>query len=312
MRRYKRIVVYADLLFMFNLLMDTILLWLTASIRKISYRKWRILVAAGCGASYVVLLIFPPLSMGYSLIGKCLFGMLMIWIAYGFVSVSQYFKNISTFMMMNFSVAGGIWGLHYLQQPISHIFDDVVYSSAQETVYLYRPTKLFVLIGLALGLTLWLFFFYRGTRERQMLTTCLADIVIEIGEDRSMCKGLVDTGNQLYEPLTRMPVLIAEASLWEAKIPLSWMQSIRNSNVDTLFADVHDEPFAWQDRLRLIPYRGVNRSTQFMIAVKPDRVIITHQETQYETSQVLVAFDGGVLSARGDYQVIIHPALLNP
>jgi stage II sporulation protein GA (sporulation sigma-E factor processing peptidase) len=70
------------------------------------------------------------------------------------------------------------------------------------------------------------------------------------------------------------------------------------------------EPFVWQDRLRLVPYRGVNRSTQFMLAIKPDRVVITLGEKQYESLKVLIGLDSGKLSSDNAYQAIIHPNLL--
>ena len=45
------------------------------------------------------------------------------------------------------------------------------------------------------------------------------------------------------------------------------------------------EEFIWQDRLRLVPYRGVNRNTQFMLAIKPDKVVINHNDSRLEATK---------------------------
>jgi stage II sporulation protein GA (sporulation sigma-E factor processing peptidase) len=121
---------------------------------------------------------------------------------------------------------------------------------------------------------------------------------------------LIDTGNQLYDPLTRTPVMVMEASNWENELPPAWLKGIRDSQVDRLIAGLDSEPFAWQDRLRLVPFRGINRGSQFMLAVKPDSVEINRDGQVYETSKVLIGLDGGKLAADGAYQAIIHPSMV--
>jgi stage II sporulation protein GA (sporulation sigma-E factor processing peptidase) len=120
----------------------------------------------------------------------------------------------------------------------------------------------------------------------------------------------VDTGNHLYDPLTRTPVMVVEASDWTEVLPESWLKKIRTSEVDRIVAAIGDEEFKWQDRLRLVPYRGLNRGTQFLLALKPDRVAVRYNNQELETARVLVGLDGGKLSADGAYRAIIHPQLI--
>lgn len=58
------------------------------------------------------------------------------------------------------------------------------------------------------------------------------------------------------------------------------------------------------------PIQGVNRGTQFMLALKPDKVVIAYDGKQVEATKVLIGLDGGKLSSEGAYQAIIHPALV--
>jgi stage II sporulation protein GA (sporulation sigma-E factor processing peptidase) len=69
------------------------------------------------------------------------------------------------------------------------------------------------------------------------------------------------------------------------------------------------QSFAWQDRIRLVPYRGVNRGASFMLALKPDSVMIKLGGETFYSKRVLIGLDGGTLSGDGAYRAVIHPDL---
>ncbi|MNG18577.1 Sporulation factor SpoIIGA [compost metagenome] len=104
--------------------------------------------------------------------------------------------------------------------------------------------------------------------------------------------------------------MVVEANVWQDDLPELWLKSIRESQVDRLVAGLGEETFAWQDRLRLVPYRGINRGSQFMLALKPDYVQIEREGQVFVSRKVLVGIDGGKLSADSAYQAIIHPSLV--
>ena len=67
----------------------------------------------------------------------------------------------------------------------------------------------FILI--ALLLVVW--FYLRVTRssQRQMeVSQWITDLRIQLDDVEFTCKGLIDTGNRLYDPLTNMPVMVVE------------------------------------------------------------------------------------------------------
>ncbi|MNY32162.1 Sporulation factor SpoIIGA [compost metagenome] len=105
--------------------------------------------------------------------------------------------------------------------------------------------------------------------------------------------------------------MVMEVAEWGDVLPEQWLQRIRSADVDQIISGIGVEEFVWQDRLRLVPYRGVNRNTQFMLAIKPDKVVITHNDSQLEATKVLIGLDGGKLCSDGSYQAIIHPALIS-
>src|SRR6476646_5380698 len=56
------LVVYIDLIFAANLLIDGVLLWLTGWLVKLRVSWWRLVLSAVIGALYVVMMFVPELS----------------------------------------------------------------------------------------------------------------------------------------------------------------------------------------------------------------------------------------------------------
>ncbi|WP_040948447.1 sigma-E processing peptidase SpoIIGA [Gorillibacterium massiliense] len=297
-------VVYIDLLFLANFIVDGALLAVTAWLMKTDMRPLRVAASAGLGALYVVFVYFPELSFLYTLGVKLLFSLAMVFTAFGFGSLQRYLRLLGGFYAVNFAAAGGVFAASYFFLSQSELLDGMLYTQ-------FGGVSTMLLIPV-LPATVWLLYrVVQSARNKQHLAGNLADIQVEIGDFVHACRGLIDTGNQLYDPLTRTPVMIVEADQWKDALPPSWMTMIRSSEVDRMVAAMgEDESSDWRDRLRLVPYRGLNRNTQFLLAVKPDRVTLHYNGSSLETGKVLIGLDGGKLSADGSYHAIIHPKLL--
>lgn len=301
--------IYMDVMFLRELLVDGAILLTSAWARHLKPRPWRVLLASAVGACYVVLMLFPQLSFLFTLFVKIGMSLLMVWIAFGFASIQHYMRNVATFYAVNFVAAGAVLGLYYLfMQGSGKVWRTITFVNGSMHVEL-KMGLFYLIAAFCIGL-----YIYRTVltqkRERELVQTHLAEVKITIGDRVQTCVGLIDTGNQLYDPLTRTPVMVMEAALWQDDLPESWLNSIRDAQVDRLVAGMDDEPFVWQDRLRLVPFRGVNRGSQFMLAIKPDVVEITREGQVFETRKVLIGLDGGKLTSDGAYRAIIHPSMV--
>lgn len=147
------------------------------------------------------------------------------------------------------------------------------------------------------------------TNQKEQLETYIGEVVVEIDGVTVSCPGLLDTGNQLCDPLTRIPVMVMESTLWEGHLPAAWKGRLTQDGADRLLLETDGQSFAWQDRMRLVPYRGINRGASFMLALKPDLVSIKLGEEVFYSKRVLIGLDGGTLSGDGAYRAVIHPDL---
>lgn len=302
--------VYVDVMFLRELLVDGAILLTTAWARHIKPNPWRMLAASAIGACYVVFMLFPQLSFLFTLAIKLLMSLLMVWIAFGFATIQHFIRNVAAFYAVNFVAAGAVIGIYYLlMQGSGEVWRTIVFVNGSMHVE-WKMGLFYFFAAFCIGL-----YIYRTVltqkRERELVHTHLAEVKVTIEERSQTCVGLIDTGNQLYDSLTRTPVMIMEAALWEQVLPSGWLSVIKDGGVDKLVAGMDAESFEWQHRLRLVPYRGVNRGTQFMLALKPDLVEIEFGGQVFETSKVLIGLDGGKLAADGTYQSIIHPSMVH-
>ncbi|MGG1671891.1 sigma-E processing peptidase SpoIIGA [Paenibacillus sp. NRS-1783] len=299
-------VVYIDFIFLVNLFIDAVLLMATAWMRKVRPVWWRLLASAVIGAMYVVMMFVPELSFLFTFLIKLALSVIMLLVAFGFGSMQKYLRTMGAFYMINFVAAGGILGMHYLLQSTGELFNGIWYTASGGMSFELKIAFWFILC--AFGGVMLFFRIVQSSKHRaERMSGFLGEVQVWIGQDHIECTGLLDTGNQLHDPLTRTPVMVMEAALWDAYLPSSWLHKLSEGNVDQLVMELGDESFKWQDRVRLVPYRGINNNHSFMLALKPDRVEVVMNGARYVHHRVLIGLDGGKLSAEGKYRAIIHP-----
>jgi stage II sporulation protein GA (sporulation sigma-E factor processing peptidase) len=303
------LVVYADLVFLSNLIIDGAVLLMTAWVRGLKPDWRRLAAAASIGAAYAALLPVPGADILFQAIVKIAMSLAMLLIAFGFGGLQRFVRNAIAFYGINFAAAGGAVGLHYLLQSRGGVWDRLwlTETGAVGIELQYGMASVLAAAGAALLL-------YRavlkGRRRTERTLDSLAEVTVEIAGRIARCTGLIDTGNRLYDPLTRTPVMVAEASLWKDELPAAWIEALRVGEVERLLARLDRDGHGWSDRLRFVPFRGIGGRTRLMLALRPDRVRIDRAGRTFETSRVLVGLEGGELASDGSYRAIIHPSLL--
>ncbi|MCK9905738.1 sigma-E processing peptidase SpoIIGA, partial [Frankia sp. Cpl3] len=174
-----------------------------------------------------------------------------------------------------------------------------------------KPTLLILAAGFALVYVLSRRS-YQAIQEPRKIHAFLAEVVVKVMGENVICRGLVDTGNQLYEPMTRTPVMVMESSLFAHLLPEPLLALAREAEnkLEKMDGLLDALPDTWQTRLRLVPYRSVSRGMDFLLAFKPDLVTVIQDGTRFESTRVLIGLNPIGLAADGQYQAIVHPALL--
>ena len=130
----------------------------------------------------------------------------------------------------------------------------------------------------------------------------MAEVDIFIGEEIIQLKGLIDSGNLLTDPITKVPVMIMDISNVSESLQL---QELHESS---LLAIDNDHP--WYSKVRLIPFRSVGQEQQMLVALRPERIEIVHNDDKYIVKHCLVGLSKQRLSSDGDFECILHPKML--
>lgn len=305
-------ILYADIVFLTNWAADSVILLTTARIRRQRPSHGRVALSAALGAVYAAAMFAADVPMLYSFGAKLAVSALMVTLVFGFGSLPCWMRHMGTFFVVNFAAVGGVIGLAFMWR-VAAPWNGAVALADEGGLLLEWRLQLGIL-AIFFAFSIWL---YRGMaaskRNLDRLSSLLAHVRVVIGNESRTCRGLVDTGNRLYEPLTRIPVMIMEADLWRDHLPHDWPVRLQTESADLLVGELDgrpDEHFPWRDRLRMVPYRGVNGGFRLLLAIRPDAVEISMPDgrTVRET-RVLIGLDGGHLSSDGAYRAIVHPDL---
>jgi stage II sporulation protein GA (sporulation sigma-E factor processing peptidase) len=297
--------VYLDVIWALNLLFDSLLLYLTAIFLKRSIRLWRIIVGGFIG-SVIILLSFTPVhDYTNHPISKLLFSVCMVLMVFGYKRWRFFIKGLMTFYVATFIMGGSLIGTHYFIQYNS----EWTLKALQAGVYGFGDpiTWLFVLIGFPIA---W-HFSKKNVENFEMAKIQYDQIVnvkLTIDKETFTFKGLVDSGNQLYDPLSKLPVMFVSIKDQLMAMP----EPIRKMAADpeSLIMGNLELPAEWQNRIRIVPCRVVGQEHQLIVAMKPESILIEQNEAIYLCEKGLVSFTIKQLSADDAFQCIVHPKMV--
>lgn len=227
----------------------------------------------------------------------------MVLAAFGFKRVKYFFSSLMTLYLVTFVTGGALIGTHNIIQFDITLASNVAIGSIQG--FGDPISWLFVFIGFPLA-----WHFSKSTLEKIEVAKIQYDQIVEVEievEGFAMeCRGLVDSGNQLYDPLSKMPVMFVSIKQME-NIPEVMLQIARNSEAILL----GEEALApeWESKMRIIPYKVVGREHQLILAFKPDKIAINKNKEVFLVEKGLVSFTMQELSSDGAFQCIVHPKM---
>jgi stage II sporulation protein GA (sporulation sigma-E factor processing peptidase) len=300
------LVVYADVVFFTNSYIDFLLLWLTSGIRRQKTPMWRLIVAAVLGGLYSTLYLWSAFSLAYFFPVKIIVSFFMIGIAFGFKHPLGFFRNLGMFYLVCFIVGGGLIAVHYVMTGEAQVAGGIFFT---ESAYGWGSPVSWALILFGFPLV-WLYTRYalRSLNERHVVHQFLTEVRIRVGNHEILCTGLVDTGNQLRDPITRAPVMMIELEQLKDWLPPEMNRMVTDKDFAAGWMKLSPD---WLTRIRVVPFRAAGKGNGLMVAIKPDQVCVWQANEWNKIEKVLIGIDVGRLSSDGTYQAIIHPSCLS-
>lgn len=299
--------VYGEYLFIENLLMNWLILHLTAYFSKTKVPKYKVWVGATVGAIYAFVVFFPSLTFLYSMVMKIVASILIIVITFIPYQFKHFFKLVGIFYLISFMFGGAAFALFYFTVFQGLLSNGVFYIG---NVFDEFSPKLLIYAGIIAYILIkycWEYIQVKISRDKVYIP-----ISIEIENQRSEVNALIDTGNSLHDPLSKYPVIIVEYEAIKDLLPLD-IQGMFNDcpqdiNLDLVSAIIQSSQ--WMNRFRMIPFKSLGKDNGMLIGFKPDCVKLQDNNHSKYIREIVIGVYTKKLSVDGDYHALLHPDLL--
>ncbi|NMA64966.1 MAG: sigma-E processing peptidase SpoIIGA, partial [Clostridiaceae bacterium] len=245
-------VVYADLLFIENILANCLILKLASIISGCNLKLTRTLMAASLGAIYAVLAtVFPKIPILNAIITKIAISALMVVIAFKTRNTSEFLKRWGMLLLTAFLLAGCTIALSNILEGGVITYGGLMYISPQGTLKAFLFS-----VGLCIVLIRPIGKILSGKVLRE---GSIVPVFIRLGERSVRFNALVDTGNSLTDPITGYPVLVVEADTVKAILPPEIYNSVISNDIKVHSRFINERDESWLKRIHLIPYKSIGR-----------------------------------------------------
>jgi stage II sporulation protein GA (sporulation sigma-E factor processing peptidase) len=272
-------IVYLDVFFMINFIMDYMIILITSRIAKVKKKRIRQLAGAGCGALYSVIVIKPLTNHLFKItLVNILIAAVMVLISFGFTSASVYIKNVFLLFVVSFTMSGIINYLYY-STVIGKYVRNVLSGNSNKVVNARKFILVSVLAYILLSAIVRIIFSVRKDMELYY------DVKITFRGKSVVVRGLYDTGNGLTEPVNGKMVHIAEYKILKPLLE-------------------GDEKA--KENIYVIPFHSIGEEDGIMYGIRMDEmVVLVDDEPKFLYNPIIGIYTGNV-SKRGNYSVILN------
>ncbi len=282
-------VIYIDSLFVINFILDLLILMSAAVLLKEKPGFIKCVIGALLGALYscaaFLFEIKPILSNFLSIIL--------------FIIVSRFifkYKNVKYFIkcavvtVLTLTTYGGMILLLYQFTGFGAV-------ATFNNGALYIDIPVFVLFSFS-AIAYGVIWGVSRLLENRIPVNNIVKVKILLNGQEYYFKGLVDTGCNLKDPISDMPVIITNVKTFKSMIPINVFESIIGENYDNI-------TYSWKKRIRTLPCNTINGSNM-IVALKCEGVYVDF----YNIGECLLAFSENVLRDTNEFELILPYTIL--
>ena len=283
--------------------MDSLVLWLVGMVCRKRAKLWRLLLAgAAMALLYCLMILFFPLYGLGNLCASVIMVTLGIQIAFRPRHIKEFGKLVAFAYLGAFFMGGLGMALFYLTD-LPQVVGNMVNFGIENF-------SLKLLLSSACGFFILFKLFYSRFSKYFNKKQTFYDVHIYCEGNKTALHALLDTGNSLYDPISKEPVIIAEfdsiKSFLPDKLQILFYEH-NEGNLARIALEVENSFFI--KRIRMIPFTSLGKQNGMLIGFKPDKVEIVGEQTLL-LENVIIGIYNTHLSGDGAYQGLLHPELI--
>ncbi|MEG1996860.1 MAG: sigma-E processing peptidase SpoIIGA, partial [Clostridiales bacterium] len=234
-----------------------------------------------------------PVVVGVSLI--------LLQLAYAWQGVGDFLRLAAVFYLIAFAMAGAALAAS------SFLAEQGIRIGASQTVK--GGTLLFALgAAVALGRQ-----GLRLLRKSWQKDNFLVTVEITAAGRRLKLPVLIDTGNNLSEPVSGLPVIVTSYTVVRELFPQGLKVLFQQYGaVDPAeiiqHLNVNGDADGWAKRLRLIPFSSIGKNHGLLLGFRPDKVVVTAENGCF-IAQAIVGLSPRELTGE-DFTAVMNPQIM--
>lgn len=287
-------VVYIDVLFVLNMLINYLLLILTVRLTRSESSRWRLLCGAALGGVYALLIFTPAIGIVYTLAAKLLFSLSIVLTVFKNMSFKSLLRTLACFYGVNFAFAGAMLAIWFTLTPRGMLMSNgIVYFNISVVTLVITAAVVFFVLSL-----------FSALNKRRCDGFHKYRVTVDLNGNTAVATALMDTGNTLSDVFSDTPVIVAEYKVLEKLFPESLSAFFRGGANDVIYTMDRE----WSARIRLIPFSSMG-GEGLLPAFRPDKITIENLNIRAQTNKVLIAVCRGKLPLN-EYGILLNPALI--
>ena len=202
----------------------------------------------------------------------------MAYVAFAPKTIKLLFKHIIIFYLTSFVFGGCAFFLLYYIKP-----QEILYKNGFLTgTYPIKIAFLAAIVGLSI-----LSIAFKVIKNRISKSDMFCEIEIILHGQATKVHAMIDSGNLLKDPITRMPVIVAGKDSLKEIIEEKILDSLESVIYGTGEANQElDEEYI--SRFRLIPFSSLGKQNGMLIGFKPDEIIVSFDGNEIRKKDVIV------------------------
>jgi len=283
--------IYVDIIFLENIFMNCIILFATGIILKTKIKIIRLMCSSIIGSTYAVISYISALEIYSNFLLKIILSLIMVYIAFNPSRIKSFLKYIMIFYLTSFTFGGVAFALLYFISPQNIFFENgVLIGTSPIKIILAGGIVGFIIITVS----------FKNIKGKLTKKDMICNITIFFNNKQETIKVIIDTGNFLTDPITKIPVIVVEkdklVNLLPKKLLINTSKFIKGEDI---------EIGEYISKMRIIPFNSLGKEHGLLLGVKIDRVIINYQDTDKKVDEVIVGIYEGKLSKNNAYSGLI-------
>ena len=288
--------IYLDVIFLENIVINYIILYVTGLISKIQIKQKRLMAGALIGAFYSIIYYVLNLKIYSSFIIKIILSIVIIYVAFNSNSFKDLLKKVLLFYLTSFVFGGSAIAIIYMVNSQN--------ITIQNGVLVGSYTIRTVLIGIVIAYFT-IIFAFRILKTKISKKDLICEIEIIFNNKKIKSKALIDTGNLLKEPITNLPVIVMERTLLDEVLP----KEILNNSEEILGGDFSKIPEnikeKYYSKLKVIPYSSLGKQNGMLLGIKGENLVVYLKDEILHLDKAIIAIYDKSLTKRGEYRSLL-------